>query len=114
MKNRKFDELESWEKAFFELNKKVGNDAWGARVEGGGNQGMTRLRVFINHADIEKKVLRETDGVLAGYPLVFTVYTQEAQSKREFRQILEKATAKAKELAGKPIEIEIEVDEYTE
>lgn len=90
MNNRAYEDLEQWEQAFYDLNMKLGNEVWGARLEGDGATG-SRMRVFINSAEWEEKVLQETNGVLAGHPLVFTVYSQEEHSRKlQEKEILEK------------------------
>lgn len=76
MNGRKYEELEFWEKTFYDLNKKLGNDIWGARIEGDGTRN-ERMRVFINKEEFREAVLKETNGYLAGYPLVFTVLNQD-------------------------------------
>lgn len=94
MDDRKYEELEPWEKAFYDLNMKIGNDAWGARLEGNGSGGQ-RLRVFINKEEFKEKVLVETKGKIAGYPLVFTVLEQQhyanSMQKKELREAIENA-----------------------
>ena len=114
MKNRKYEDLEKWEQAFFDLNKKIGNDAWGARLEGSGTSESYRLRIFMNNASVEEKILKETNGFLEGHPLVFTVYTQEAYSLREHRQTFHEALAHLQDLVKDPIEVEINVEEHAE
>jgi len=114
MGNYKYEDLEQWEQAFTDLNKKVGNEVWGARLEGSGQGGKFRLRIFINNMEVKAQVLKETNGVLGGHPLVFTLYTQESHSQRMLGRALKKTVIrkKVKDLAENPIEIEIDVGEY--
>lgn len=96
MNGRKYEELEDWEKAFFDLNKKIGNDAWGAAIEGDGS-GNSRMRIYLEKAEFEEIVLKETKGKVAGYPLVFTVLSQEAYAISEHKRELERAAKYEKE-----------------
>jgi len=98
MDGRKFENLEDWEKAFFALNKKIGNDAWGAAIEGDGSRNR-RMRIYLENSEFKEVVLKETNGKLAGYPLVFTVLSQEAYAISEHKRAAERALKyeKAKE-----------------
>jgi len=80
--DRKYEELEAWEKAFVDLNAKIGNDAWGARLEGDGAKGY-RLRIFVENKQIKDIVMVETMGIIREFPIVFTEYSQEAYTLRE-------------------------------
>lgn len=75
MNGRKYEDLEPWEKAFYDLNMKIGNDAWGARLEKD-KSGKYQLRIFVNNMKFIKTVLDETQGKLAGYSLIFNILDQ--------------------------------------
>jgi len=75
MRDRNSDDLTDWEKSFVELNEKMGNDVWGIQSESDGSGGI-RLRVYISHESFESKVLEETNGILDGHSIMFTVYSQ--------------------------------------
>lgn len=76
----KYEELEIWQKAFYDLNMKLGNDVWGARLEDGPDGNML-MKIFINDAALKETVLAETNGRLAGHEIVFEVYSQEEYAK---------------------------------
>ncbi len=80
MNNRTYEDLCDWEKAFFNLNMKVGNNAWGGRLEADGSGGF-RMRIFINNEKVKEKILAATSGNLLGHPIVFTVYSQSEYTK---------------------------------
>lgn len=96
MDGRTYEELSLWEKAFYDLNAKIGNDVWGASLEGDGTGGR-RMRVYINKEELEAKVLTETKGTIAGYPLVFTVLNQDHYALSEIKRKLEQAIRDAKQ-----------------
>ncbi len=99
MNGRKYDELKAWEKAFYDLNKKIGNDVWGARLEADGS-GKFRMRVFISHESFKAEVLKETGGSICDHPLVFTVYEQDAHALSVSRRAMnEDLRKKAEEYA---------------
>jgi len=93
MRDRNSDDLTSWEKAFVSLNEKLGNNVWGIRQESDGSSGF-RLRIYINDESLEDEVLKETNGILDGYSLVFTVYDQHdhalAESTRAMNDVLQR------------------------
>lgn len=72
-----FENLEDWQKLFYNLNNRVGNDAWGARIEASGTPGKERMRIFINNDKIIDSILEITNGVLGSFELVFTKLDQE-------------------------------------
>lgn len=59
---------------------KLGNDVWGACLEDDGS-GKTMMIIFINDASLKQVVLDETKGRLAGYEILFEVYSQEEYTK---------------------------------
>lgn len=75
-----YNELETWQKAFHDLNLKLGNDVWGACLEDG-TSGQIMMKIFINNASLKQVVLDETNGRLAGYEIIFEVYSQEEYAK---------------------------------
>jgi len=85
--NRKYEDLKDWQKAFHDLNAKIGSEAWGARLEGDGAKGH-RIRVYIENEDVKQAVLSETHGEIDGNPIVFTVYSQKVHT--EHLQMLSK------------------------
>lgn len=70
------DELVDWQKEFTKLSHKLNRQAWAASIEGDG-MGSMRMRIYLESPEIEELVMKETGGVLMGYPLVFTTYTEE-------------------------------------
>jgi len=73
MKDRTYDELLPWEKEFFDLVHKVGNDVWGAELEDYNDidQGhIARLIVFCNTEEARALVPE----YIAGYKTVTEVY----------------------------------------
>jgi hypothetical protein len=80
---KSYNDLEDWEKAFYGLNMKLGNDVWGARIEGDGFKGK-RIRVFVNHYNLKEKVDKATGGNIAGYPIIIEEYSQEDYTFRLF------------------------------
>lgn len=81
MKNRAYEDLENWEQAFHDLNMKLGNEVWGACLERD-VASKTRMRVFIHSEGWKEKVLQETSGRIVGYPLVFTVRSQDEYNQK--------------------------------
>jgi hypothetical protein len=81
MNNRTYEELEDWEKAFYDLNEKLGNDVWGAKLEDDG-EGNACMRVYVNKKECIKLVSQETNDEIAGYDVVFTVFSQEEHAKK--------------------------------
>ena len=78
----KYDKLEDWQKVFYDLNTKLGNDVWGARLEGT-DEKWESLRIFISHQKYIKQILEETNGEIADLPLVFTIFSQESYTSLE-------------------------------
>jgi len=73
-----------WHLAFKELNEKLGNDVWGARVEQADvedDRNLEFIRIFITNAKFERSVLKETSGILAGRKILFTILEQEKVQK---------------------------------
>jgi len=81
MNNHEDEQLESWQQLFYDLNMKLGNDVWGARLEGDGHGGQ-RMRVFVNSQSMIDKVSAETNDVLGKHKLVYEVYQQEHYTEK--------------------------------
>lgn len=77
---QEYSQLETWQKAFHDLNMKLGNDVWGACLEDGGN-GKMMMVIYINSPSLKQVVLDETKGRLAGYETLLEVYPQEEYAK---------------------------------
>lgn len=76
--------MENWQWKFQQLNEKLGNDAWGARIEELETEdGKTNefMRIFVQNEKIQETVIRETNGMLDKYKIVFTVLKQEDEYK---------------------------------
>ena len=55
------------------------------------------MRVYIETAEFEAKVMKETNGLIGGYPLVFTVLSQDAYTLSQHKRELERAAKREKE-----------------
>lgn len=95
--------MKPWKRAFYELNIKIGNNVWGASLEGNSSGGY-HLQVFINKEEIQEKVLVETKRKIVGYPLVFTVFKQQHCANLMLNKELKEVIESAKEESAKQTE----------
>jgi len=71
-------QMEYWQKAFTELNEKLGNDVWGAFLElDDENEEIWNMVIYVNDRSWIDPVIKETKGILAGHTVKVRIFTQE-------------------------------------
>lgn len=69
-----FQKLEPWQKAFYELNMKIGNEAWGAQLVNEGDGDF--IVIYVSDPNFKEKVQKELNGKLDGKDIQFKVMPQ--------------------------------------